>query len=183
MLTTQMNAVILAGGAGRKDHFRPLAFPRPLLPLANRPLLEHQLAWLAEGGVQHAVVAVDHRGASLASPSLAGIDVRLSYAPVPMGADSGLLRAACGSADRLLVVDGSLLTDVDIPGLVAAHRRSGAAITVAAPQGGPGSACLLVAERSALDAIRAGRPDPVGGDVHLVVDPVACAGGRFPRRH
>lgn len=130
-----MIAIILAGGRDRGELLRPLAYPAHLLPVANRSLIEHQLAWLARERVKMAVVAVDHRGASLASPPPAGLDVRMWYSPGPMGMTRalGLARSAAPDDDRVLLVDGSLLTLVDLDPLITAHERSGTAITWAAP--------------------------------------------------
>ncbi|MDQ3945659.1 MAG: sugar phosphate nucleotidyltransferase, partial [Actinomycetota bacterium] len=56
-----MKAVVLAGGEGTR--LRPLTYvtPKPLLPIANRPFLEHQLTWLAGHGVTEVVLSIGYR--------------------------------------------------------------------------------------------------------------------------
>lgn len=133
-----MNAVILAGGAERAEQLRPLAYPAHLLPVANRPLIEHQLAWLARQRVKTAIVTVDHRGASLASTPPAGLDVRVHYSPGPMGLAAALALAMtfAPEEERVLLLDGAVLTLVDLEPLYAAHERSGAGVTTAGPAAG-----------------------------------------------
>lgn len=164
-----MNAVILAGGRDRGEQLLPLAFPCPLLPLANRPLLEYQVAWLAAHGVKEAIVAVDHRGVSFAAPRAGEIEVRICYTPGPVGPASAfaLAAAATGRHERVVVVDGCLLTDVDLRALVDAHDRAGVSVTTASPVDGSGRRHPATRPGTGLSVID-GAQLPTGGRRHTV---------------
>ncbi len=128
---------MLAGGEGTR--LRPLTYatPKPLLPIANRPFLEHQLTWLAGHGVTDVVLSIGYRPDAFtghfADGAVAGL--RLSYAvePEPLGT-AGAIRFAAefgGFTDRFLVCNGDVLTDLDVSALVRFHDGAGAEATIA----------------------------------------------------
>jgi len=133
-----VNAIILAGGRDRGEQLRPLAYPAHLLPVANRSVIELQLEWLARQRVKTAIVVMDHRGASVASPPPSGLELRVHYSPGLTGMAGAVALAQSVSPDeeRVLLVDGSILTTIDLEVLVAAHERFGASVTTAVPTDG-----------------------------------------------
>lgn len=124
------DAIILAGGFGTR--LRPLSAkqPKPLLPLGNRPFLETLFARLAQAGVKRAVLSAHHQAAVLkrALPSLRrfGVAVQLRREPRPLGTGGAIRFAWPDPAKPCLVLNGDILSDMDIRGLQAAHKRSGA---------------------------------------------------------
>lgn len=94
-----MNAVVLAGGIS--SQLAPLHSPLSLLPLVNRPLVEHQLTWLRAHGARHAAVAFD-----------------------------GELGLPASDGGPLVVLPGDVLAGCDLSRLVRRHNRSGALATV-----------------------------------------------------
>lgn len=128
------DAIILAGGFGTR--LRPLTSrtPKPLLPLGGRPFLETLFARLAQGGVKRAVLSAHHHAGVLKSalPGLRrfGLRVEMRREPRPLGT-GGAIRFAWPDPDRgCLVLNGDILSDLDLRSMQAAHRRSGAVATL-----------------------------------------------------
>lgn len=132
-----MKAVVLVGGEGTR--LRPLTYttPKQLLPVVEVPMLERVLAHLARHGVDEAVLSLGYRpDAFLAAyPDGTAAGVVLHYAVEPEPLDTaGAVRFAASSAhvdETFLVVNGDVLTDLDVSGLVDFHRRHGALATIA----------------------------------------------------
>jgi mannose-1-phosphate guanylyltransferase len=137
-----VKAVVLAGGEGTR--LRPLTYttPKPLLPIANRPFLEHQLSWLAGHGVDEVVLSLGYRPDAFAghfgSGTFRGIRLRYAVEPEPLGT-AGAIRFAAdqtcedgeGIAGRYLVCNGDVLTDLDVSALVRFHDERGAQASIA----------------------------------------------------
>jgi mannose-1-phosphate guanylyltransferase len=137
-----VKAIVLAGGEGTR--LRPLTYttPKPLLPIANRPFLEHQLSWLAEHGVDEVVLSLGYRPDAFTgrfrSGSFGGIRLTYAVEPEPLGT-AGAIRFAAGHAGgegdgtpgRFLVCNGDVLTDLDVSALVRFHDQRGAEATIA----------------------------------------------------
>jgi len=131
-----MRAVVMAGGEGTR--LRPLTAnrPKPLLPVANRPLMEHVLRLLRRHGFIDTVVTVQYLATHIRGYFGDGEDLgmRLSYATEdrPLGTAGSVKNAAAALRDEpFLVISGDALTDLDLTALVQAHERADAAVTVA----------------------------------------------------
>ena len=132
-----MKAIILVGGEGTR--LRPLTYdvPKPLLPVAEVSIIERVLGQMAQYGVDEVVLSMGYRPDAFvaAFPNNRAAGVRLSYAVEPELLDTaGAIRFAAGTTDidgAFLVVNGDVLTDLDIGMLAAAHRATGAEATVA----------------------------------------------------
>jgi mannose-1-phosphate guanylyltransferase len=131
-----MQALILAGGEGTR--LRPLTYstPKPVMPLGGRPFLSFMLDWLARHGVSEAILSCGFRSDAVQSVLGDAYDgVRLRYVvesqplgtagPVRLAYDEGLLD------ERLLVLNGDVLTDMDLTAEVAQHEERGALATLA----------------------------------------------------
>jgi mannose-1-phosphate guanylyltransferase len=136
-----MKAIVLVGGFGTR--LRPLTSdtPKQMLPIVDRPMIEWVVAHLADHGVELVVLSLGFRPEPFleryADGQCAG--VRLHYAVEPEPLDTaGAVRFAAehagllgGSMDEpLLVLNGDVLTDLDITALVAFHRDRGAEGTI-----------------------------------------------------
>ena len=124
--------------AGLATRLRPLSLVRAkgALPVAGVPLASRILQWLAASGVTDAVLNLHHLPETLTSRIGDGLDlgvrVRYSWEVPVLGSAGGPKRAVpIIGASTFLIVNGDTLTDVDISALVAAHQRSGAAVTMA----------------------------------------------------
>jgi mannose-1-phosphate guanylyltransferase len=128
-----VKAIVLAGGEGTR--LRPLTWttPKPLLPIVNRPFLEHQLAWLAGHGVTEVVLSLGYKSDAFAGRSFSDLPLQVAAEPEPLGT-AGAIRFAAeagGVTSRFLVCNGDVLTDLDVSGLVRFHEEQGAEATIA----------------------------------------------------
>jgi NDP-sugar pyrophosphorylase family protein len=109
--------------------------PRPLLPVAHRPLLSYPLSWLRDGGVRDAAVCANRETQMLESRLHRHVPhgLRVSYHEdtMPRGA-AGAIRDAANSsnAKTFVVTDGTSIPTADLTELLAFHANSGAAVTV-----------------------------------------------------
>jgi len=128
-----VKAIVLAGGEGTR--LRPLTWttPKPLLPIVNRPFLEHQLSWLAGHGVTEVVLSLGYRSDAFAGRSFSDLPVQVATEPEPLGT-AGAIRFAAeagGVTSRFLVCNGDVLTDLDVSALVRFHEEREAEATIA----------------------------------------------------
>ncbi len=131
-----MRAVVLVGGMGTRLRPLTLATPKQMLPVGGRPMIERVVAHLAGHGVDEVVLALGFRpdAFTAAYPDGCCAGVRLRYAVEPRPLDTaGAVAFAAGEAgveETFLVCNGDVLTGLDVTGLVAFHRRSGALATI-----------------------------------------------------
>lgn len=131
-----MKGIIIAGGFGTR--LIPLTKNRPkhLLPVANRPFLEYQVALLRRHGIDEVVFATNYLADQIeghfGDGSTFGVRMRYALEEDPLGT-AGAIRnaAALVPGETLLVFNGDVLTDFDLSAIVAFHRDRGAAATIA----------------------------------------------------
>ncbi len=125
----------MAGGEGTR--LRPLTMsqPKPMLPMANRPMVEHVVGLLRRHGFDEIVVTVAYLASTIRTYFGDGSEfgVRIVYATeeTPLGTAGSVLNARAELDERFLVISGDVLTDIDLGGLVAVHEKSGALATLA----------------------------------------------------
>jgi mannose-1-phosphate guanylyltransferase len=132
-----VRAVVLVGGFGTR--LRPLTstIPKQMLPIVDRPMIERVLAELAHHGVDDAILSLGYRPDAFiaAYPDDVCAGVRLHYAVEGEPLDTaGAIRFAAeegGVDSTFLVVNGDVLTDLDIKALYGLHRDRGAETTIA----------------------------------------------------
>ncbi len=133
-----MIAVVLVGGFGTRLRPLTLTTPKQMLPVVDRPMIEHVAQWLGDAGVTDAVLALGYRPEAFTERYRDGVcaGVRLHYAVEDHPLDTaGAIRFAAheaGFADqRILVINGDVLTDLDITALWDLHDTAGAEATIA----------------------------------------------------
>ena len=154
-----MQAIVLVGGQGSRLHPLTLTQPKPAVPLVDRPFIRFMADWLGRHGVSEVLMACGFRAedlrAALGDTIPGGPRVRYIEEPQPLGtagpirlaADQGLL------TDRFLVLNGDVLTDLDLTEHMRAHSERGAVASLALyPVEDPSSYGLV-------------RKDPVSGAV------------------
>ncbi|GAA4501949.1 mannose-1-phosphate guanyltransferase [Actinoallomurus oryzae] len=131
-----MKAVVMAGGEGTR--LRPMTAnqPKPLLPVVNKPIMEHVLRLLKRHGFTETVVTVQFLAALVRNYFGDGeeIGMSLSYATeeMPLGTAGSVKNAQDALRDeRFLVISGDALTDIDLTDLVRFHKENGALVTIA----------------------------------------------------
>ncbi|MCW2864264.1 MAG: Nucleotidyl transferase [Actinoallomurus sp.] len=131
-----MKAVVMAGGEGTR--LRPMTAnqPKPLLPVVNKPIMEHVLRLLQRHGFTETVVTVQFLAALVRNYFGDGeeIGMALSYATeeMPLGTAGSVKNAQDALRDeRFLVISGDALTDIDLTELVRFHKENGALVTIA----------------------------------------------------
>lgn len=129
-----MKSVILAGGEGTRLRPLTLQLPKPVVPVLDRPFLQYQLDLLASAGVRDVVFSVayqpDRVRRVFGDGSTIGRNILYAIEETPLGT-GGAVRNAWPHLDELTVVfNGDVLTDVDLPRVVAEHRASGAVATI-----------------------------------------------------
>lgn len=130
-----MRAVVLVGGEGTR--LRPLTetIPKPLVPLVDRPSLDHVLDHLARHGVHEVVLSSSY----LESTFHAFIESRRGDPAIvwiterePLGTGGAIVNALGHLDDEpFLALNGDILTDLDLTAMVAFHRERGAVATIA----------------------------------------------------
>ncbi len=136
-----LQAVVLLGGIGTR--LRPLTYstPKQALPIAEVPMIERVLAHLLDHGVTGAVLSVGYLHQAFADLFESGrfrtMDVTFAVEPEPLDTAGAIRFAAmeAGIGERFLVVNGDILTDLDVTALLAFHdSRDGAEATIALAQ-------------------------------------------------
>jgi NDP-mannose synthase len=131
-----MRAVILAGGLGTRLRPYTTILPKPLVPVGERPILEHILRRLHACGVGEVDLCVGHLGEliqvyfSQADTMPAELELRWHWEDEPLGT-AGALRIVPDLGGTFIAMNGDILTTLDYRELLAFHERNGAALTVA----------------------------------------------------
>jgi mannose-1-phosphate guanylyltransferase len=130
-----VQALILAGGEGTR--LRPLTstVPKPVVPLVDRPFIAFMLAWLREHGVDDVVMSCGHLASGvhnvLGDGDAFGVRLRYVEEPTPLGTGGALKFAEALLDERFLMLNGDVLTDIDLTAQIAQHERTGASATLA----------------------------------------------------
>jgi NDP-sugar pyrophosphorylase family protein len=134
-----MKAVLLAGGMGVR--LRPLTYtiPKPLLPVGEKPILEEIIERLKAFDIDEIIITVGYRAELIETYFRNGaqLGVKIDYVherqPLGTAGALSLVRAMRDLPDDepLFVMNGDILTDLDVDEFIAAHRRSGCEMTVA----------------------------------------------------
>jgi mannose-1-phosphate guanylyltransferase len=130
-----VQAVILVGGEGTR--LRPLTstVPKPVVPLVDRPFIVYMLEWLRRHGVDDVILSCGFLATSvrnvLGDGSAYGLRLRFVEEPDPRGTAGALKYAEDLLAERFLMLNGDVLTDIDLTAQIAQHERTGAIGTLA----------------------------------------------------
>ncbi len=132
-----MKSIILVGGKGTR--LRPLTYemPKQMLPLVGVPMIECVFEMLSKHNITEVVLSLgylpDHFIEAYPDGSIAGVKISYAVEPEPLDTAGAIKFAAefAGIDDTFLVVNGDVLTDLDVTALVAFHRASGGEGTIA----------------------------------------------------
>ena len=166
-----MKAVVLVGGEGTR--LRPLTetIPKPLLPFMNRPFLDHVLDHLTEHGVREVILSSSYLEAEFRGfleGRQGGPAITWITEPSPLGTSGAVAGARRHLDDTFFVVNGDVLTDLDLGALLRFHRDRAAVATIALTHVEDARAFGLV-ERDRDGRVLAFREkpaDPIPGDIN-----------------
>ena len=129
-----MRAVILAGGEGTRLRPLTLSTPKPVAPVVDRPFLRHQLDLLSRAGVREVVFSVAYRPervqAVFGDGSALGMHIRYAVEETPLGTGGAVRNAVDHLDERTIVLNGDVLTDVDLGAVIARHEGERASATI-----------------------------------------------------
>ena len=129
-----MKAVVMAGGEGSR--LRPLTSrqPKPLVPVAGRPIMEHILLHLRRHQLRDVIATVQYLGASIRNyfgdGSEQGVSLTYSVEDSPLGTAGSVMLARAQLTEPFVVISGDSLTDIDLVAAVRFHRERRALATI-----------------------------------------------------
>lgn len=130
-----MEAIILAGGKGERLGDAARGKPKSLVPVAGRPLASYTLSLLERSGVGRVIISTAAgKGAAFEEElGASGLEITVVEEPEPLGRGGGLRFAsrARRSSGDVLALNGDELLDIDVSGMLEAHRHAAAAATIA----------------------------------------------------
>ncbi len=130
-----MKAVILVGGQGTR--LRPLScgIPKPMVPVLNRPLLDHILLNASKHGVTDFVLAVNHLPEvikeSFGDGSRSGVRINYVVEGTPLGTSGAVKNAEPFLDERFFVFNGDMLTGIDLGEMMRRHQEVKPKVTIA----------------------------------------------------
>ncbi len=127
-------AVVLAGGKGVRLRPLTLTTPKPLLPVGNKPILDHMIGLLVSKGFEKVVIAVNYLGHKILSHLLekyldAGVEI-VAPSISPEDTADAVRKLAAFVDEDFLVAMGDVLTNIDLRAFTDFHEKSGAFASV-----------------------------------------------------
>ncbi len=130
-----MKAVILAGGRGTRLRPYTTVFPKPLMPIGEKPILEILIRQLSAQGFKDVIVTVGYLSELIAvflgDGSKFGVNVKYSREDKPLGTAGGLGLIKEDLGDTFVMANGDLLTTLSFADLVDYHKKENAVATIA----------------------------------------------------
>jgi NDP-sugar pyrophosphorylase family protein len=130
-----MKAVILAGGKGTRLKPYTTVFPKPLMPINDKPILEIVIRQLKLHGFGEVIITVGHLSELIITffgdGSKFGVEIDYSREDKPLGTAGGLGLIKKELNETFLMMNGDVLTTLDFSDLVNYHKRNGAIATIA----------------------------------------------------
>ena len=133
-LKTSPKAVILVGGPGTR--LQPLTYdtPKSMVPVLNRPFMEHTLAYLKQFGIEDIILTLSYLPEVIRNYFGDGskFGVRLTYCleKDPLGTAGAVKNAEPYLDNTFIVLNGDIFTDLDIADMLACHRNKHAVATI-----------------------------------------------------
>jgi len=132
--TWRTRVLILAGGKGQRLHPFTACLPKPLIPINDKTILEIILGQVREAGMRDITLSVNHLAPLISSyfgdGSKFGVNLSYLYENEPLGT-AGPIANLEQSSGTLLVMNGDLLTDMDLSAFLDRHSETGAVMSVA----------------------------------------------------
>lgn len=130
-----MKAMIMAAGVGSRLMPMTRDIPKPMIPMANRPLMADTVELLQEHGFNNIIANLHYRADYISSyfgdGQAWGVSLDYSREKELMGTAGGVKRCQWFLDDTFVIVSGDALTDINLTQLLRVHREKGALATIA----------------------------------------------------
>jgi len=129
-----MKAVVMAGGAGSR--LRPLTInrPKPMVPMANKPVIGHILDLLKRHGIIDVIITLQYMAEDiqdyLGDGHNLGMNIQYSIEETPLGTAGSVKQAQALLDDTFLVISGDAVTDINLEEIITFHRLKHAKATI-----------------------------------------------------
>jgi NDP-mannose synthase len=135
MSSLPIDAIVMAGGKGKRLAPYTTVLPKPLMPLGDAPVLEYLLRKLRRHGVRRVCLAVNHLRhliqAFFGDGRSLGLEITYAVEDVPLGTCGPVAQVLDQMAGQFLLLNGDLVTDLNVTAMLEYHNRSDAVATVA----------------------------------------------------
>ena len=134
MHASPVESVILAGGLGTRLLPYTMFMPKPMLPLGEKPLLEHIIEWNVQNGIKDIILCISYLGKIIqdyfGDGERFGVSIRYATSRRPL-ATAGQLGTAAGMvSDTFACMYGDSTYDFDLREMASKHREGGALVTI-----------------------------------------------------
>ena len=182
-----MKAMILAAGLGTR--LSPLTehCPKALMPVGNRPLLDRNIEYLRSSGVREIIINAHHLPEQIldhvGDGGQFGIPIQVRVEPEILGTGGGIRNVSdFWNEAPFIVLNGDILTDIDLVAAYKAHMESGALATLVLHSQQPFNQILVDPERNIQDIAEKNLPGRLAFTGIHIIDPALLAylpAGRF----
>ncbi len=129
-----MKAVVMAGGEGTRLRPLTLNIPKPLVPVCNKPIMEHIVESLREQGITENIATLYYLADEIQSyfgdGSSLGVSIEYSIEESPLGTAGAVKILEDKLDDTFLIMSGDAMTDFNVMEAVDFHKKSGAIATI-----------------------------------------------------
>lgn len=143
-----VKAVLMAGGKGSRIRPLTLSRPKPLIPVANRPMIEYVVEKIRKSGCNELVVTLSYLKSqikNLLKKDYPDMNIKYSVEKTPLGTAGGVKKAGKYLNDTFFVLSGDVLVDLNLNKLLDFHKEKKAIVTmVLTPVENPGQFGIAV---------------------------------------
>ncbi|MGI8555404.1 MAG: sugar phosphate nucleotidyltransferase [Pyrinomonadaceae bacterium] len=129
-----MQALILAGGFGTRLRPLTIKIPKSVVPIGNQPFLLTQIKLLKAAGVTDIILSLNYHPSAiekiLGNGAEYGVNLKYLVEPVPLGTAGAYKFAGKFLKTTTIVLNGDILTDVDLPAVIAQHKKHHSTATI-----------------------------------------------------
>ncbi|OGF44838.1 MAG: hypothetical protein A2452_10655 [Candidatus Firestonebacteria bacterium RIFOXYC2_FULL_39_67] len=129
-----MKAIILVGGEGTRLRPLTLCLPKALAAVVNEPMIYYMLGWLKKHGVKEAILVACYLPSKLKKvigSRYSGMKIRYIYEDSPLGTGGAIKRAEKYLTGTTVVMNGDLITNIDLSKMMRFHKSNKAKATIA----------------------------------------------------
>src|SRR5664279_2544363 len=130
-----VDAVVLVGGQGTRLRPLTLSAPKPMLPTAGVPFLEHMLSRIRAAGIRHVVLGTSYKAETFTDyfgdGARFGLEIEYVVEDVPKGTGGAIRNVAERlRADTVMIFNGDVVSGLDLTALLTTHRDNDADVTL-----------------------------------------------------